>query len=343
MKYQVFISYRRGSGLYMAKNIATFLTQKGYRVFFDYTSMRNGEFNTQIYDAIAEAKDFILVLSESALDRCNDNNDWVRNEVLYAKKHKKNIILATDQNKFQYPQVLSEELDFLRRIDWTPIDAKLFDGSMKLLQKRLKSSSVLIPILSVLTLILFVSILSILYMIRIPETKEGQFEDGYRILYPSYLHKIEDDVIDDNIIPFKFSKNQSVLFAAQDNNTHTPDFIITENFISDTTFIKKYEKCGLKLYNDDIIKEVTKNSGYQYTRTFSFNNDIHLWTINIFKKADSTLYVASSKEVDCDFLDIIYKCPHSDLSSEFLSEIRIKRFIKKLDPYISFYFRKECY
>ena len=35
---QVFISYRRGSGLYMAKNIATFLSARGYNVFFDYDS-----------------------------------------------------------------------------------------------------------------------------------------------------------------------------------------------------------------------------------------------------------------------------------------------------------------
>ena len=32
--YDIFISYRRGSGLYLAKNIATSLQSFGYKVFF---------------------------------------------------------------------------------------------------------------------------------------------------------------------------------------------------------------------------------------------------------------------------------------------------------------------
>lgn len=84
----------------MAKNIATNLQNMGYSVFFDYDSMHNNEFDKQIYVAIKNSKDFILVLTENALDRCFLPDDWVAREVLYAKEHKKNIILATDAERF---------------------------------------------------------------------------------------------------------------------------------------------------------------------------------------------------------------------------------------------------
>lgn len=139
---QVFISYRRGSGLYMAKNIATYLSTHGYNVFFDYDSIENGVFDKQIFKAIEESSDFILVLTENSLDNCSNPNDWVLAEVLHAKRLHKNIILATDAERFNaYPDSLPDELDFLKQIDWTPVHPKLFEGSMKILISRLKSHS----------------------------------------------------------------------------------------------------------------------------------------------------------------------------------------------------------
>ncbi len=41
---------------------------------------------------ISKCKDFILVLSPNALNRCEDEGDWVRREVMCAMEHKKNII-----------------------------------------------------------------------------------------------------------------------------------------------------------------------------------------------------------------------------------------------------------
>lgn len=118
---QVFISYRRGSGLYMAKNIATYLSTLGYKVFFDYDSMENGVFDKQIFSAIEDSNDFILVLTENSLDNCVYPNDWVRAEILCAKKHNKNIILATDAERFkEYPYNLPQELYKIQE-DFTPI------------------------------------------------------------------------------------------------------------------------------------------------------------------------------------------------------------------------------
>lgn len=91
MTYDIFISYRRDA-FESANLFATRLKALGYRVFFDVETMNAGKFNEQLLDVISKCKDFILVLSPNALDRCNDEGDWVRREVMCAMEHKKNII-----------------------------------------------------------------------------------------------------------------------------------------------------------------------------------------------------------------------------------------------------------
>ncbi|MBR0309672.1 MAG: TIR domain-containing protein [Paludibacteraceae bacterium] len=91
MTYDIFISYRRDA-FESANLFATRLRALGYRVFFDVETMNAGKFNEQLLDVISKCKDFILVLSPNALDRCADEQDWVRREVMCAMTHKKNII-----------------------------------------------------------------------------------------------------------------------------------------------------------------------------------------------------------------------------------------------------------
>ena len=91
MTYDIFISYRRDA-FESANLFATRLKALGYRVFFDVETMNAGKFNEQLLDVISKCKDFILVLSPNALNRCEDEGDWVRREVMCAMEHKKNII-----------------------------------------------------------------------------------------------------------------------------------------------------------------------------------------------------------------------------------------------------------
>ena len=79
--YDVFISYRRSGGEYTAKILRDRLEDMGYRVFFDVESLRSGYFNTKLYSVIDECRDFLLILSPGALDRCANPDDWVRLEV----------------------------------------------------------------------------------------------------------------------------------------------------------------------------------------------------------------------------------------------------------------------
>ena len=100
-KYDIFISYRRTS-FDMANLIAMKLSAAGYRVFVDIETLRAGKFNERLLEVIEECKDFILVLPPNALDRCANDDDWVRREVEHAIKHKRNIIPVMLRD-FQWP------------------------------------------------------------------------------------------------------------------------------------------------------------------------------------------------------------------------------------------------
>lgn len=138
-KYDVFVSYRRTSSE-SANLIATTLRAKGYRVFFDVESLRGGKFNEQLYDVIDKCTDFLLVLPENALDRCHDEEDWVRKEVLRAMSGNKNIIPIMLAG-FVWPEVLPkglEDLKFYQAL--TASSNELFPLSMDKLANSLMKS-----------------------------------------------------------------------------------------------------------------------------------------------------------------------------------------------------------
>ena len=110
-KYDVFISYRREGGQDTARIIRDELRAKGFRVFFDVEALRSGKFNEQLLDTIQECNDFILICSQGALDRCCQPDDWVRQELACALKHKKNVIPVLLRG-FEFPsyETLPEDI-----------------------------------------------------------------------------------------------------------------------------------------------------------------------------------------------------------------------------------------
>ena len=93
MAYDIFISYRRkGAGAGVAGELQAKLENLGYKVFLDVDEIGSGQFPEQIERAISECKDFILVLSPGTLNRCVEEEDWVRREILQAQDQNKNII-----------------------------------------------------------------------------------------------------------------------------------------------------------------------------------------------------------------------------------------------------------
>ena len=138
-KYDIFISYRRSS--YDTANlIATRLKSAGYSVFFDMGTLRSGKFNEQLFNVIETCNDFVLVLPQGALDRCVNEDDWVRLEVQHAMKNNKNIIPVM-LNGFQWPPKMPEGLEELCNYHaLTASSVEYFDLSMERLQRSYLSS-----------------------------------------------------------------------------------------------------------------------------------------------------------------------------------------------------------
>jgi formylglycine-generating enzyme required for sulfatase activity len=87
----VFISYRR-TDVYTALAVYQDLSNKGYDVFFDYTSIPSGDFEQIIVSSIKARAHFVLILTPTALDRCREPGDWLRREIETAMDEKRNII-----------------------------------------------------------------------------------------------------------------------------------------------------------------------------------------------------------------------------------------------------------
>lgn len=129
-KKKIFISYRRDTGIDVAARVNTFFTSKGYEVFYDIKSMKLGYFDKQIFAHIKKSDFFILLLSEGALDRCMNEEDWVRKEIECALKHKI-LIVPLIFPHFVFPKELPEKLKPIPNLNGVNYDAVLFDMVME--------------------------------------------------------------------------------------------------------------------------------------------------------------------------------------------------------------------
>ncbi|MHB8064870.1 MAG: DUF4062 domain-containing protein [Ruminiclostridium sp.] len=136
MKYDIFISYRRDGGEFTARIFNDRLEKLGYRVFFDVELLRSGGFNQKLYPIIEECKDFILILSQNSLDRCSNQDDWVRLEIIHALKCNKNIIPIMLRD-FTFPEELPSEIDAIRYQNVIYSNSDIFDGFINRLQTLL--------------------------------------------------------------------------------------------------------------------------------------------------------------------------------------------------------------
>jgi len=98
--YDIFISYRRAGGAQYARILQLMLQQRGYNVFLDYDELTDGVFGDHIKAAIKEAPVFMLILSERSMNRCLNENDWVRQEILLAIRQGKHLIPVNPDNSF---------------------------------------------------------------------------------------------------------------------------------------------------------------------------------------------------------------------------------------------------
>lgn len=107
--FDAFISYRRDNGFYLARLVRDQLEKRGISAFLDLEELRSGEFNQKLCEAIQNSKNFILILPKGALDRCVNEDDWVRKEIFVALEAGRNIIPVLGDG-FEWPRELYDKM-----------------------------------------------------------------------------------------------------------------------------------------------------------------------------------------------------------------------------------------
>ncbi len=132
MAYDVFISYRRKTSVDDARLLQQALKARGYKVFFDYESLRVGKFNEKIFEAIDEAPVFILMLAQGSLDECANRGDWVRAEIERAICNGRQIIpVSSSVQNLSFPDYLPTSLREIPFMQVSELNkASLFEESV---------------------------------------------------------------------------------------------------------------------------------------------------------------------------------------------------------------------
>ncbi len=143
--YDVFISYRRENGIYIARNLQQALTLMGVKVFFDMEELMDGRFNEKLYDAIAQSRNAIFLMTAGALDRCSNSGDWVRAELERIVELGVNLVpVAPTGVDVSFPDSLPSSLQQMRHIEVSELNlGKLFNESVNKIAARLKGVTVI--------------------------------------------------------------------------------------------------------------------------------------------------------------------------------------------------------
>ena len=135
----VFLSYRR-TNIPWALAIFQNLEQHGYDVFFDYNGIASGDFERVILSNITARAHFLVLLTPSALERCDDPADWLRREIETALANQRNIVpLMLEGFDFGTPTIASQltgTLAALKRYNGLSIPPEYFMEAMERLRGR---------------------------------------------------------------------------------------------------------------------------------------------------------------------------------------------------------------
>jgi tetratricopeptide (TPR) repeat protein len=145
----VFISYRRTNAPW-ALTIFQNLTQHGYDVFFDFTGIASGDFETVILENIRGRAHFLVLLAPSALERCGEPGDWLRREIETALESRRNVVpLMLEGFDFSSSSITNQligKLAALKHYNALRIPVDYFSEAME----RLREKYLNVPLDSVL-------------------------------------------------------------------------------------------------------------------------------------------------------------------------------------------------
>jgi len=139
----VFISYRRKDSSGYARAVYQALKARGCDVFLDVEDIGSGRFEQIIKREIESRVHFVVILTPSAVKRCNQSDDWLRREIelALALEHVVNIVpLSFDGFTFKKAEkYLTGKLSQLQHFNALEVSHSGFEAAMdKLVDLYLK-------------------------------------------------------------------------------------------------------------------------------------------------------------------------------------------------------------
>ena len=128
----VFISYRRKYGGYPARLIYDKLKQSGCKVFYDYKSMRAGDFNVQLAKAMKSGMYVIAVLTPGCLDEGAEGENYMLKELRRAMDPDNRIrVINVFVDGFSFPAELPQGLEKMDTQHGIYMDAENLDSALE--------------------------------------------------------------------------------------------------------------------------------------------------------------------------------------------------------------------
>ncbi len=176
VKFDVFISYRRSGGSALAQLVRENLTRRGYRVFVDVRDLRAGQFDRTLMETVTAAKDVVVLVTRGCFQRCQDPDDWFRQEIETALASTCNVIpLRSDDARLPDPDELPSSLASLPKHQCVTFNSEFCDAGMERLSSMLRSrprmTRRLVPPLLALAVVLAIA-LGVLWIIAHPDYRE---------------------------------------------------------------------------------------------------------------------------------------------------------------------------
>ena len=135
----VFISYRHTNASW-ALAVYQNLTHNGFDVFLDYQGLASGDFERSILENIKSRTHFLVLLTPSALARCDNPRDLLRREIEEALKTRRNIVpLMLKGFDFRTPAItsmLNGKLAPLKHYNGMTISVEYFEAAMTKLREK---------------------------------------------------------------------------------------------------------------------------------------------------------------------------------------------------------------
>ncbi len=140
--YDIFISYHRETGFYMAQVVYEKFVSLGYSVFMD-KNLDSGEYEEKIRNAAENCRNFVQVLFPPDIEECKSSDSWLSKEALWATQSKKANIIPVMCDNFSWPKDGSILCPVMRSVAGNQgviiNKGVAFDNDMKILEGYLKN------------------------------------------------------------------------------------------------------------------------------------------------------------------------------------------------------------